>query len=64
MIPLIPTLALAFVSFISSAFVILRIVIPILLHPSVRDFIYVDDLLISEFIHPTAIEQTGLSRES
>ncbi|KAI0776208.1 hypothetical protein BD413DRAFT_602672 [Trametes elegans] len=30
MIPLIPTLALAFVSFISSAFVILRIVIPIL----------------------------------
>ncbi|KAI0720363.1 hypothetical protein C8T65DRAFT_736096 [Cerioporus squamosus] len=30
MIPLIPTLALAFVSFISSAFVILRILIPIL----------------------------------
>ncbi|KAI0940092.1 hypothetical protein AcV5_001290 [Taiwanofungus camphoratus] len=30
MIPLIPTLALAFVSFLSSAFVILRIIIPIL----------------------------------
>jgi hypothetical protein len=30
MIPLIPTLALAFLSFVSSAFVILRIVIPIL----------------------------------
>jgi hypothetical protein len=62
MIPLIPTLALAFVSFISSAFIILRIVIPIL-PPSVSTFIYLDTLTVLN--RPfAALEQKGPSCES
>ena len=59
MIPLIPTLAFAFVSFICSAFVILRTVIPIL-PPSVR-LILCQCLHYAEILHLTALEQTGPS---
>lgn len=52
MLPLIPTLVLSFVSFIASAFVILRIVIPILPpHPLSRRVPPVSVILIRAIIH-------------